>query len=319
MERRSFLMGALAGAIPVLLLVVALSGPGDKKAAAVPAKPASPAAAVPTVGQPSTAVAGVPVAAPLSGDRLSVCEFDPVLAVSGVGDGRFDVRAPLAQEQQPNPQAFVEAARHASNAGRPRDTEVALIVACRLASRAGPATSLPLAEIQSRLGQHYAQFAVRQPASEAQMESLLRAQTLLARSLDTHQAVLGPDASKTRIAAQRLAALANARVGGSNQSVMGAFGDRVEPPEGTEASLACGSGRSAADQLVCGDAELARMNADIERLRMQAASVSRDPEGLQRRAAQARAQRDARCQDRACLEQWYAQRRAQLLAEFSRR
>ena len=44
--------------------------------------------------------------------------------------------------------------------------------------------------------------------------------------------------------------------------------------------------------------------------------MSRDPAGLRRREAQALAQRDARCQDKACLVRWYAQRRRQLLAEF---
>ena len=301
MERRSFLIGALAGAIPVLLLVVALSGSDGKGAGTAPAKVASPSAAASKPQSTSTAVAGVPVAVPPLGDRISACEFEPVLAVSGVGDGRFDVRAPLAQEQLPDPQAFVEAARQAATAGRPRDTEVALIVACRLASRAGPARSLPLAEIQSRLGQHYAQLAARQPASEAQIESLLRAQTLLARSLDTHQAVLGPTASKTRMVSGRLSALANARVGSNGQAVMGAFGERTDA-----------SGEVHTD--------FAQMDSDLERLRMQAAAVSRDPDGVNRRAAQARAQRDAQCRgDRACLAQWYAKRRAQLLAEFGRR
>jgi uncharacterized protein len=67
---------------------------------------------------------------------------------------------------------------------------------------------------------------------------------------------------------------------------------------------------------VASDPQLAQLDRDLQRLRAQASRVARDPAGLRRREAQALAQRDARCQDKACLLQWYAQRRRQLLAEF---
>ena len=68
--------------------------------------------------------------------------------------------------------------------------------------------------------------------------------------------------------------------------------------------------------LVQSDPELSQLEHDLQRLRAQAATVSRDRQGMQRRDAQALAARDSRCHDKACLRQWYAQRRAQLLGEF---
>ena len=66
---------------------------------------------------------------------------------------------------------------------------------------------------------------------------------------------------------------------------------------------------------VAGDAGLAQLESDLQRLRRQAEAVSDDPAGLRARAAQALAQRQ-RCHDRACLQRWYAERRQALLAEF---
>lgn len=70
-----------------------------------------------------------------------------------------------------------------------------------------------------------------------------------------------------------------------------------------------------AASLVREDPELAQLDSDLGRLRAQAESVTSHPAALQREVARARARRDA-CGDRACLLQWYARRRAELLAAF---
>jgi hypothetical protein len=74
--------------------------------------------------------------------------------------------------------------------------------------------------------------------------------------------------------------------------------------------------RSSARQLISSDPELAQLESDIGRLQAQASRVTRDPNGLRRRDAEAQARRDAQCEDKSCLLRWYAQRRSQLLNEF---
>lgn len=71
-----------------------------------------------------------------------------------------------------------------------------------------------------------------------------------------------------------------------------------------------------APALIRSDPELTQLEADVARLRAQAASVARDPEGLRQRSERALAQRDAQCRDKACLLRWYAQRKRELFAEF---
>jgi hypothetical protein len=64
------------------------------------------------------------------------------------------------------------------------------------------------------------------------------------------------------------------------------------------------------------DVDLPQLDSDLARLEAQAANVSRDAEGFRRRAAQAEAKRQACQEQEACLRQWHAQRRRQLLGEF---
>jgi len=59
------------------------------------------------------------------------------------------------------------------------------------------------------------------------------------------------------------------------------------------------------------------MERDLDRLRAQARAVTRDPGGFARRQEQAWAQRESQCRgDKACLRNWYAQRKRQLFSEF---
>jgi hypothetical protein len=271
---------------------------------------------------PSARQAGHSVAvAPTVPDSMTAppvlaCGYDPMLAPSGPWDGRFSVEAALASRQKPSPAAFTAAAKQAAAEQRSRDTEVALIVACRLASGASSRPTVALADIQTRLGQHYLQAAPGQASMPAQAELLARAHELLANSLGAYTAVLGPDASKTRLAGRRLAAVAAAsRPIDSPPENLSVFGAAMQPPA-YYVRPGCENMPSAAQTIICSDPEFAQLDSDLRRLRAQAASVTSDPDGLLRRSEQAQARRDASCRDKACLLQWYGQRRRELIGEF---
>jgi uncharacterized protein len=238
----------------------------------------------------------------------STCPSQALAATTGERDGQFRLDAVGASSAQADASAFLAVAREAADEGRQRDAEVAYIAACRIAEQASGARSAPLADVKSLMGQHYVQLAAREGGDEARQGLLQRASSLFSESAGAYAAALGRNASKTRMAEQRLASVNEPASAHEGSSVMGAA--RETAPERPQ--RATGS----APLLVRSDPELAQLDADLGRLGAQAASVSRDPAGLQQRTARARAQRDSACQDKACLLRWYAQRRNQLLNEF---
>lgn len=255
------------------------------------------------------------------------CGFEPLLYAAGTHDEQFDLQATLANERQPDAHAFLAVARETSAEGRPRDTEVALIAACRAAARASTPPSVLLSDVLARLGQHYAEAASAQPSEPVRNEAMARARQLLSESVAGYTAVLGRNASKTRIAQRRVAALERAEAHPGIVTVDGSAGTQEDParmgaassqaPQAIDENILagpCSNRLTAASSAACADPELAQMERDLRRLGAQAASVTRDPQGFRQRAAQA--QRDASCQDKDCLMRWYAQRRRQLLGEF---
>jgi hypothetical protein len=270
------------------------------------------------------------------------CSFDPVLASAGPRDGRYAVRAALAVQRSGDPAPFLDVASEAAGQQRMRDGEVALIVACRLAARETGSPTVLLGDIQARLADHYTTAAGMAPAWGIP-DVWSRARSLVAASVDSYVAALGPQASKTRRAQARLAAFAEpaaqAQEGQDGTAAPAPSRATVfvaDPPaaaadaelqasarpEEARAREASARGHEPAQaslpvpQLVRQDPELQQLESDLRRLRAQAEAVSDDPAGLRRRSAQARAERDARCRDKACLRAWYAQRRSALLAEF---
>jgi hypothetical protein len=266
---------------------------------------------------PMAQPASLPVAAP-----AQHCEFAPMLPLSGPDDGRFLLEPPLAARPTARHAAFLQVARDASQAGHYRDAEVALIVACRLAARASPSPTVPLADVQALLGQYYAAAGLAQPAGAERAALLARARDLLARSSETYAQALGRHASKTRLARERLAALPDDDGGETTQQASPrletvlASGPAAPAAAQPPAPAAQEPAQASAPRLVAADPQLAQLDSDLQRLRAQAASVSRDPAGLQQRVRAAQARRDAACSDKACLLRWYAQRRDALLREF---
>jgi hypothetical protein len=249
-------------------------------------------------------------APPAVGAAALTCPSEPLLHARGAADGQYGLQTALTQAADARPSAFLAVAREAARYGRVRDAEVALLAACHVAERASGPLSAPVADAKSQLGQHYAALAGQGlAAGNAALDE--RASRLLAESARAYAAALGRNASRTRLAERQLAAVTMAaalRAPAEETARMGAAAANSEATQRREAAVA--------PLLVRADPDLERLDADLQRLQAQALRVSRDPAGLRRRDAQAVAQRDARCRDKACLQQWYAQRRRQLFAEF---
>ena len=329
-RRWVFAAGALAAVVALAVIWLTLQQTGWELRPP-PANHDPLASARASRAQLAQAATNVPVRAeqPDSVAQPGACGFEPTIASNSMIDGRFTVAAGLRGGRGLEPGAFVTVAEEAAAEGRLRDAEVALIVACRMAAEGASGPTVPLADIQSQLGQHYAAAAALTAAPAARVTLLTRAHELLAETQKAYVTVLGRNASKTRIAAQRLASLpppnadteeiiAGSQAMGASRALSTDEADAAR--EAAEAAAhvpaGCAGARTAAQRLVCADPELAQMESDIRRLRAQAGSVARDPQGFQQRAAQAQARRDAACADKACLLRWYAQRRSQLLEEF---
>ena len=84
-------------------------------------------------------------------------------------------------------------------------------------------------------------------------------------------------------------------------------------------SFDCRAARLKNEKLICGDAELSQLDRDLGRLYAQAKAAAPDRAAFQRQSDRAWARREAECSDKACLERWYAERRAQLQADLAGR
>jgi hypothetical protein len=299
-----FVAGAAAGVIALGAAYLYLfdGGPRSVSSAALPS-----AAVMREELQPAPAAQPVAaVAAP------TACAFQPLLGASDARDGQFMLDAVPAIHRSSDFTPFLAVADEAAREGRMRDTEVALIAACRIASQAG-AASAPLADVQTRLAHHYATVAASGDAAGPRTQLLERAETLLADSVPVYASSLGPQASKTRMAQQQLAAVRDPAARLPKPAPLVVAAPQPEPQETTR----LGAARSSlAERPPLRTEELTQVDQDLERLYAQARAVSRDPAGMQRRHQQALAQRSACRGDEECLRGWYAQRKRQLFGEF---
>ena len=291
--------GALGAGIVVLAIYLGWFRPEPAPPAPERAA-AAPEAVVPITATPT----------PQSVAQASSCPGQPLAVARTDADGRFELEPVLASTSNADAGAFLAVAREASQQGRPHDAEVALLAACHVAEQAAGARSSPLADVKSHLGQQYVELAAREQADDVREGLLQRASAMFADSAQVYAAVLGRQASKTRMAEERLAAVR------APETLRAALRESPAPSTGTMGAAPATVQRGQPNVLLRSDPELAQMEYDLQRLRSQAATVTRDPRGLEARHQQALAQRDARCQDKACLQRWYAQRRAQLLDEF---
>jgi hypothetical protein len=89
-------------------------------------------------------------------------------------------------------------------------------------------------------------------------------------------------------------------------AVTAAAGQKAEP------SFDCRRARSTSEKIICGDSELARQDRELGRLHARAKKAAPDPRAFQRDSDKEWQQRESTCQDRVCLQRWYAHRREEL-------
>ncbi|HVE53725.1 MAG TPA: hypothetical protein VNB23_10125 [Ramlibacter sp.] len=317
-QARSTLMFAAGTVVGAAVLLGAYFAYVDRDAP--PAATSSAATSEPTASLPAETAqvaAAAPAAAP---STVGSCPTQAAATVAGGGDGQFELARALAMQPLPDASAFLAVAREALRQGRPRDAETAFIAACHTAERADGAQSTPLADVKSQLGQHYAGLARETQDDGARDLLVQRASTLFSEGASAYATALGRNASKTRLAEQRLAALGDPALRDPSLRLPEAGALAVGPEATAPDTARLGSARtSLADLPPASTEDLDKVGGDLERLYEQARAVSRDPAGLQRRHQQALAQRSACGGDEECLRQWAAQRKRQLFAEFSGR
>lgn len=231
-------------------------------------------------------------------------------------DGAFALEAAMAADPLPSSAAFMAVGREAAQQGRMRDAEVAFIAACRVAERLGGSHSAPIADAKAQLGEHYIATARRDVGPEASQALFQRATALFSESADAYAVSLGKNASRTRLAEQRLAAVRTGTLNEATARMPQPMQDSTVMGAARQSIVVDEAARAHVRGLISADPELAQLESDLGRLQAQASRVTRDPGGLSRRDAEAQARRDAQCGDKACLMRWYAQRRSQLLNEF---
>ena len=82
-------------------------------------------------------------------------------------------------------------------------------------------------------------------------------------------------------------------------------------------SFDCARARSPAEKLICADAELSQLDRELGRVYARAKNSTSDSAAFRRQNDQEWRRREANCRDRACLLEWYAQRRNQLINELN--
>ena len=79
-------------------------------------------------------------------------------------------------------------------------------------------------------------------------------------------------------------------------------------------SFDCGKAWSRVEKLICADDELSRLDRDLGRLHAHAKAVAPDASAFRRQNDVEWKRRERNCADKACVVQWYEQRRQQLEA-----
>jgi hypothetical protein len=230
------------------------------------------------------------------------CALDPLIPPASAADGHATAEHPFPGGPGAKAKVFVRAATDAAARQRPRDAEVALIAACRQNELASSKPTVPLARVLGLLGERYVLAANGDHPPDLRDSLMARARQVLASSAEVYAVALGPNASRSRHARERVLAL--------EQGVLPEDGQVAQEP-----APAVVEARRVPARKEEGAPDLRQRAADLARLRAQAEAVSDDPAGFRRRTEEALAQRE-QCRDDACVRDWYASRRRQLLAEF---
>jgi len=265
----------------------------------------------------------------------AACPAQPAAPVAGKRDGQFVLQADLSSMDAGDIASFILLGKEAAASSRPRDAEVAFLMACRVAIERKGADSAESADARYQLGWLYGQLVLEGTALGAkQAELRRRAEQLYGQSLRFYQARYGASHEKTRFAADGLAALGQTRSRGLEKSAEPAqasaaaaaakprqeaadlpaprtAGESAGPmPPGP--SFDCAKARSVPEKLICADAELSRLDRALGQLYARARDAAPDKAAFARQNSQEWRRREATCRDRECLVRWYGARGEQL-------
>ncbi|MEO5658755.1 MAG: hypothetical protein ABIQ90_03010 [Polaromonas sp.] len=150
--------------------------------------------------QPKTSVAA---------PQFAACPSLPAVASAGERDGKFPLQADVSGLIAADIASFIVIGKEATSEGRPRDAEVAFLMACRVADKLKGDGSVESADARYELGSHYAKVALDGGSAAAanSAELLRRAEFLYADGSQAYLATYGQAHEKTRFAAAGLAAV----------------------------------------------------------------------------------------------------------------
>lgn len=145
----------------------------------------------------------------LAPEPFSPCPSQPAAPVAGQKDGGFLLKGDLSGTAATDTARFIVAGKEAVGAGRPRDAEVAFLMACRVAVKFKGASSVESADAKYQLAWQYEWLARESglAAGANRAELLKRADSLYSDSLKVYLAKFGQNHEKARFAADGLAAV----------------------------------------------------------------------------------------------------------------
>ena len=141
----------------------------------------------------------------------AACPAQATATAVGDKDGHFVLQTNIDAKTAVDIPSFILAGKEAAAAGRPRDAEVAFLMACRVADALRGADSVEAADSRYQLARHYAALVQGGgAASTTRTELSARAEALYADSVATYRAKYGDQHEKSRFAAEGLASLRQA-------------------------------------------------------------------------------------------------------------
>ena len=140
---------------------------------------------------------------------INACPLQPAIAAAGEKDGQFPLQADVSGLTATDIGSFLVIGKQSALAGRPRDAEVAFLMACRVADKIKGTSSVESADARYQLGAHYGALAlaVTTPRGLNQAELLQRAEGLYADSLPALIANYGKSGDKSKQAGEGLSAV----------------------------------------------------------------------------------------------------------------
>lgn len=140
---------------------------------------------------------------------LNTCPLQPVIAAAGINDGQFPLQVDVSGLTATDMGSFLVIGRQSAAAGRPRDAEVAFLMACRVADKVKGNSSIESADARYQLGAHYGALALTVPAAPGSVkaELLQRAEGLYADSLPAYIAKYGQSGDKPKMSNEALSAV----------------------------------------------------------------------------------------------------------------